>query len=83
MGQSKESRADATRRATERSLQECRDAGVKQYEVSTCGDVRVCAACQKHDGKTYNVEDAVIGGNAPPFCDECRCIIIAVFNFDE
>gem|GEM_PF-2422942 len=71
--------AEATRNATERTLRELSDAKVEKYEVSTCGDSRVCAACRAQEGKKYYVKDAVIGVNAPPFCEECRCIILGVF----
>jgi len=72
-------RADFTRQATEKSLKEFRDVNVERYEVSTYGDDRVCPICKAQDGKKYKVKDAKIGKNAPPFCDECRCCIIAVF----
>jgi len=74
------SRADFTRQSTERSLQELKDSDYKQYKVDTSGDSRVCDACKAQDGKVYNIKDAVIGVNAPPFCDECRCIIMPVFG---
>ena len=75
----KETRADFTRRATEETLNDCKSIGAKKYKVDTCGDSRVCSACEAQDGKEYNVKDAVVGKNAPPFCEECRCIIQPVF----
>lgn len=63
-----------------RSLLDFRYAGIKKYTVSTSGDGRVCAKCAKHDGKTYLVSNAELGKNAPPFCPECRCCILAVFD---
>jgi len=75
----KESRSDFTKRATEQSLKEFTAAGVKQYTVDTCGDARVCAVCKAHNGKKYKVSGAVPGKNAPPFCDECRCVIQPVY----
>ena len=74
------SRADFTRKATEQSLKEFKDAKVKEYTVDTCGDSRVCSVCKALEGKKYKVKSAVIGKNAPPFCDECRCIVMAVFE---
>ncbi len=53
---------------------------VKKYEISTCGDQRVCSKCAKHEGKVHMVSKAVIGKTAPPFCDKCRCSIMGVFN---
>ena len=66
--------------STQQALDQLSKAGVKKYEVSTCGDKRVCPKCQKHEGKVYMVSKAVIGKNAPPFCDNCRCIITGVFD---
>jgi len=77
----KVSRGEETRSVTEKSLDEFRSLGIKRYKISTCGDERVCPNCKRHDGKDYNVKDAQTGKNAPPFCDECRCIILPVLPF--
>ena len=53
---------------------------ITHYVVSTSGDGRVCAACKKHDNKKYDVNDAVVGKNYPPFCDECRCVTLPCFK---
>lgn len=66
--------------STLHSLQEFSSIGVKKYEISTCGDQRVCSNCAKHNGKKHMVSKAVIGKNAPPFCEHCRCIIMADFG---
>lgn len=63
--------------STLHSLQEFSSIGVKKYEISTCGDQKVCSKCAKHNGKKHMVSKAVIGKNAPPFCEHCRCIIMA------
>ena len=76
----KETKADFTRRVTEQNLKEFRDAKVQQYEVSTSGDSRVCLVCKAQEGKKYKVKDAIPGKNAPPFCDNCRCVIMGVFD---
>ena len=73
--------SENTRKITEKSLLEFKKGDIKKYEISSCNDERVCEICQKHDRKKYNVKNAVIGKNAPPFCDECRCVIIAVFKY--
>lgn len=65
--------------STLRSLAEFASIGIKKYEISSCGDSRVCAKCKKHDGKKHFVNKAVIGKNAPPFCEKCRCVINAEF----
>lgn len=69
-------RSEFTRQTTERTLANFRDAGIAAYQIRTCGDGRVCDVCKKQNGKNYKTADAVIGKNAPPFCDECRCVIL-------
>ena len=80
MAKNEELRADFTRRITEQNLKELRDIKREMYEVSTCGDSRVCPVCKAQEGKRYKVKDAVPGKNAPPFCENCRCIIMGVFD---
>lgn len=63
--------------STLRSLQEFSSAGIKKYIISSCGDTRTCQKCAKHNGKTHFVNKAIIGKTAPPFCECCRCTIIA------
>lgn len=69
-------RSEFTRQTTERTLANFRDAGITAYQIRTCGDGRVCEVCKKQNGKNYKTTDVVIGKNAPPFCDECRCVIL-------
>lgn len=69
----------ATHVSTLRSLNEFSSTGVKKYQILSCGDSRVCAKCQRHNGKKHFVDKAIIGKNAPPFCENCRCIITAEF----
>ncbi len=64
---------------TLRSLDEFSAIGVKKYQIQSCGDSKVCAECRKHDGRKHLVSKAVIGKNAPPFCEKYRCIITAEF----
>ena len=59
-----------------------KECGIKEYSISTCGDNRVCDKCSKHDGKKYLVSEAVLGKTMPPFCDNCRCCMLAEFDFD-
>lgn len=61
------------------SLREFASIGVKSYRVSGCGDQRMCSKCAKQDGKKHMVSKAVIGKTAPPFCEKCRCVMIAEF----
>ncbi|MCD7824588.1 MAG: minor capsid protein [Clostridiaceae bacterium] len=61
------------------SLNEFASLGVKKYKISSCGDGKVCEQCAKQNGKKYLVSKAVIGKTAPPFCEKCRCVMIAEF----
>ncbi|GHU90963.1 hypothetical protein FACS1894202_11630 [Clostridia bacterium] len=74
----KQSRAEFTRKASERSLADFKTAGVKEYTIRACGDGRVCDACKKQNNKKHKTKDAVIGTNAPPFCEECRCVMLPI-----
>ena len=65
--------------STLQSLAEFTSSGIKRYKISSCGDSKVCAKCKQHDGKKHLVNKAIIGKNAPPFCERCRCIITAEF----
>nr|WP_302143326.1 minor capsid protein [uncultured Schaedlerella sp.] len=65
---------------TLKSLMDFKEAGIKKYRVSTCNDGRVCSNCAKHNNKIYQVLKAEPRKNAPPLCDECRCIIRPVFD---
>lgn len=69
-------RSDLTRQYSERTLAGFRAGGIAGYVIRTCGDARVCDTCKKQSGKRYKTEDAVIGKTAPPFCGECRCIML-------
>ncbi|GHU94439.1 hypothetical protein FACS1894208_05510 [Clostridia bacterium] len=74
----KPSRADITWQASERSLADFKTAGVKEYTIRACGDGRVCDACKKQNNMKYKTRDAVIGKTAPPFCEECRCVMLPI-----
>ena len=76
----KESRAARTRRITERTLTDFKNSNINEYTISDCGDQRVCGVCRKQHGKKYKTKDAVAGINAPPFCNECRCVVLPVFK---
>ena len=65
--------------STLQSLAEFASLGIKKYKISSCGDSKVCAKCKQHDGKKHLVSKAIIGKNAPPFCEKCRCVITAEF----
>ncbi len=63
-----------------RELKEFQKLDVKKYKVCSVDDEKTCLHCKKHDKKIYPLSKAVIGKTAPPFCDSCRCIMIAVWD---
>ena len=63
-----------------RELKEFQKLDVKKYKVSSVDDGKTCPHCKKHDKKIYPVSKAVIGKTAPPFCNSCRCVMIAVWD---
>jgi hypothetical protein len=67
--------------AAQEELMELVDIKVAKYTVLSCGDGRVCEKCKKMDGKSFSVTKAVVGKNLPPFCDSCRCLIVAKFKY--
>ena len=61
-------------------LDEYKRNGVKQYQILAMCDNKTCKHCAHMDNKIFNVSDAVIGVNAPPFEYSCRCTTIALSN---
>ena len=45
---------------------------VDRYEILATLDSRTSSMCQKLDGKVFNVKDATVGVNMPPFHPRCR-----------
>ncbi len=54
------------------------------YTIQTMGDQRTCTHCQYMQGKMFNLRDAQIGVNYPPFydckSDFCRCFVRIGFD---
>ncbi len=67
---------------TLRTLLDFNESNIKRYSIDTCGDGRVCKKCQSLGGKTFLVNNAKIGDNAPPLCDHCRCRMKPIFSFE-
>lgn len=59
------------------NLHNLKTTGIKQYKILATCDTRTCKKCAQMDGKVFNVDDAIIGVNAPPFELDCRCCIVA------
>lgn len=65
-------------------LRQMQEAGIKQVEVSTSQDERVCDGCQAVDGKKIAVADALESMPLPgEGCEMCRCVYIAVFDYTK
>ena len=50
--------------ASEKAYEEL---GVEKYQILATLDNRTSPICQKLDGEVFNVKDAVVGVNMPPF----------------
>lgn len=62
-------------------LRQMQEAGIRQAEVSTCQDERVCDGCQAVDGRKFVVADALVSMPLPgEGCEMCRCVYTAVFD---
>ena len=53
---------------------------VEKYQILTTLDDKTCDICGELDGKVFQVKDAVIGLNFPPFHQECRCTTIPYYD---
>ncbi|WP_339165425.1 minor capsid protein [Siminovitchia sp. FSL W7-1587] len=51
------------------------EGGFFQYEY--IGGKDSCPTCNKLDGQIFNINDMVVGKNAPPMHKDCRCTIAA------
>lgn len=54
------------------TLDEYREAGIEEYVFLNTDDDKECDECDKMNGKTFKVKDAVIGVNFPPVHPNCR-----------
>lgn len=53
-------------------------AGQGRYRISAHLDARTSKICQKQDKQVYNIADAIVGVNMPPFHCNCRSRIVPV-----
>lgn len=63
-----------------KNIAEYKELDIKEYKISTCGDIKVCSKCSKHHNKKYLVSEAVLRKTMPPFCDKCRCVMLPQFD---
>lgn len=57
--------------------------GLEQYKISATLDNKTSEICIEEDGNIYNVKDAEVGINYPPFHPNCRTTTIPYFEPDE
>ena len=62
---------------TKRELLELKEAGIEKYEFLASLDSKTCPVCGKLDGKSFKLQEAVIGVNCPPMHNSCRCCTVA------
>lgn len=55
--------------------------GFKRYEIIPCRDA--CELCKSFENKNFLLSKMVIGKNAPPFHDGCKCSICAYADADK
>lgn len=60
-----------------KEIEELKTSNIAKYRILSACDLKTCKKCAHMDGKIFNVLEAVIGYNLPPFCDRCRCGIAA------
>lgn len=68
---------------TKRELLELKEAGIEKYEFLASLDSKTCSICGKLDGKSFKLEDAVIGVNCPPMHNSCRCCTVGYFKKEK
>lgn len=67
----------------EENLQSYKHCRIKQYQIIGTLDKKTCSKCAHMESKIFNVTDAQIGVNCPPFHSGCRCCIGTVFTAEE
>jgi len=50
--------------------------GIEKYAFSATLDAKTSIICREHDGKVYDVKEAMQGDNAPPLHPNCRSTIV-------
>ncbi|MBS4804620.1 MAG: minor capsid protein [Clostridium sp.] len=62
---------------------ELKEAGIEKYEFLASLDSKTCSICGKLDGKSFKLEDAVIGVNCLPMHKSCRCSTIGYLKKEK
>jgi len=67
-------RSEVGRARSRASLASMRANGTPQYKFLAVLDFLTSLVCRSHDGKIYDVADAIIGTNYPPLHPNCRSV---------
>lgn len=66
--------------ASSAQLKSFEELGVERFKFVATLDAKTSEICREHDGKTYDIDDYVIGTNVPPLHPWCRSTTIAVID---
>lgn len=77
-------RTEYTKTLNDSTLAGYRASGIDKYKVLATLDSRTCDICGiYYDSKIFDIKDAEVGINMPPFHSNCRCTTIPYFEPDE
>ena len=76
-------RTEYAKTLNDATIQGYKACGIKQYEILATLDSRTSDICRSLDGNVYDVSEAEVGINYPPFHPNCRTTTIAHFEPDE
>lgn len=66
--------------AEQGSLEAYKQDGVKKYEILATLDSKTSEICRDEDGEIYNINEAVVGENYPPYHQFCRTTTIPYYD---
>lgn len=73
-------RTEYSRILNQATIDGYKQAGIKQYQISTTLDNRRCDDCADFEGKIVDIDEAIEGIDLPPFHPNCRCTTIPVIK---
>lgn len=77
-------RTEYTKTMNDSTMLGYEESGINKYQVLATLDSRTCDICGiYYDSKIYDIKDAEVGINMPPFHANCRCTTIPYFEPDE
>jgi SPP1 gp7 family putative phage head morphogenesis protein len=75
-------RTEATYFANQGEMESYKEIGIDKYIYVATLDTRTSDVCREHDGKVYNVKDAIPGENMPSLHPNCRSTTRAYLGED-